>query len=233
MTEAQFAESQPLEPGTLLEELPVFPLPNAVLFPHTLLPLHVFEPRYRALVEHAMGADRRFGIAMLEDGYEPLYYGAPPVHPVLCVGEIVTLQALPDGRSNVLLRGVARGRIVEELRTPYEFRVMKVRVEGSELGGRQGDALARELATVRQLFASLVARAPQMQLADADALFSPDADVEQVLDAIAGAIPADPKAKQALLTERNVASRAGLLAEVLAEAVGSSFGVAPTEADPG
>src|ERR1700722_18263914 len=70
----------------------LFPLPNLVLFPHVLQPLHVFEPRYRALVEEAMAADRLIAMALLEPGWEPDYDGRPPVSGIACLGRITTAQ---------------------------------------------------------------------------------------------------------------------------------------------
>jgi len=210
-------------PGAIIEALPIFPLPNAVFFPNTLLPLHVFEPRYRALVKHVMETDQRMAIALLRPGFEPAYHGAPAIHDVLCLGEVVTLQELPDGRSNVLLRGVVRVKVLEELETEHAFRTVKVRVEGSEMDGQQGCTLARELATVRQLFSTVVARVPQLQIQDAGGLFSPDADPATVLDAIASAAPAEPERKQEILAERNLVRRAEILASVLAEAVADTM----------
>jgi Lon protease-like protein len=210
-------------PGNVVDSLPVFPLPNAVFFPNTLLPLHVFEPRYRELVRHVMETDQRMGVALLRPGFEESYHEAPPIHEVMCMGEVVTLQDLPDGRSNVLLRGLSRVRVLEELDTSYPFRLMRVQVEADEMGGRQGDALERQIATVRQLFSTVIARIPQLQIQDAGVLFAPDADPTFVLDSIASAVPADPNHKQRLLEERDLVKRAELLAEVLAEAVADTL----------
>ena len=93
--------------------LPMFPLPDVTLFPHTLMPLHIFEARYRALVADALARDRRLYIAQLEPGYEAEYAGRPAVRRVAGAGEIVRWERLPSGRYNILVKGETRVRIDE------------------------------------------------------------------------------------------------------------------------
>ena len=100
--------------------LPLFPLPNIVFFPHTRLPLHVFEPRYRQMVSDALESDRRFGIVLLKAGWEADYFGAPAVYPFGTLGTIEQAVPLEDGRYNIVVRGDVRFRIVEEVSSvPY------------------------------------------------------------------------------------------------------------------
>ncbi len=88
--------------------LPIFPLPEVTLFPHTFLPLHIFEARYRAMVADALARDRRLAVARLEPGYESTYDGRPPVRAVAGAGEIVNWERQPavacSTRSSVLAR---------------------------------------------------------------------------------------------------------------------------------
>ena len=91
----------------------LFPLPDVVLLPGTLLPLHIFEPRYRAMVADALEGDRRIGMAMLKPGWE-LSDDPPPILPVGGAGRIVESEQFPDGRYNIVLEGEFRYRIVEE-----------------------------------------------------------------------------------------------------------------------
>lgn len=96
-------------------EVPLFPLPGCVLFPHALLPLHIFEPRYRRMTEHALANDRRIAVVQLADGYEPTYETLEaPIRDTVCVGRIIEHVALDDGRYNLLLKGLWRGRVVDE-----------------------------------------------------------------------------------------------------------------------
>src|SRR5436190_15739676 len=98
----------------LSSEIPLFPLPNVALFPATQLPLHIFEPRYRALVSDALEGERLIGMVMLRPGWEPGYEGTPAVYPVGCAGFITHADRLADGRYNILLRGLDKFRILEE-----------------------------------------------------------------------------------------------------------------------
>jgi Lon protease-like protein len=96
------------------ERIPVFPLPNVVLFPKTYLPLHIFEPRYREMVADAADQGQCIGMALLKEGWEGEYYRNPAIFPIGCVGRLVSLQPLEDGRSNILLYGIERYEIVQE-----------------------------------------------------------------------------------------------------------------------
>src|SRR5271166_4788446 len=90
----------------------LFPLPNLVLFPHVMQPLHIFEPRYRQLTADALAADRLITLALLRPGWEADYDGKPAIHPVACIGRVVAEQRLDDGRFNILLRGLSRLRVL-------------------------------------------------------------------------------------------------------------------------
>ena len=108
----------PLPEGEFL--LPLFPLPNIVFFPHTRLPLHVFEPRYRELVKDALESDQRFGVVLLRSGWENDYFGTPALHPLGTLGTIEQAVPLEDGRYNIVVHGDVRFRIREEVsRVPY------------------------------------------------------------------------------------------------------------------
>ena len=94
--------------------LPIFPLPNVVLFPNVFLPLHIFEPRYREMVADALKSDRLIGMVLLRPGWQGDYEGRPAVYPIGCSGVITHVDQLADGRYNIVLRGVQRFRILEE-----------------------------------------------------------------------------------------------------------------------
>jgi Lon protease-like protein len=102
----------------MLEAVPLFPLPNVVLFPHALLPLHIFEERYKAMTADALAGRRLIAMALLSPGWEKCYYGRPPIQPVVCVGRIVSHERLPDGKFNFLLRGELRASIERETCCP-------------------------------------------------------------------------------------------------------------------
>jgi ATP-dependent Lon protease len=104
----------------------LFPLPNLVMFPHVLQPLHVFEPRYRSLTEEALADDRLMAMAVLAPGWEGEYEGRPPLMSHACLGRILTHQSVEGGRYNLLLAGMKRIRIVRELPPNKLFREAEV-----------------------------------------------------------------------------------------------------------
>jgi uncharacterized protein len=108
--------------------LPLFPLPNLVFFPKARLPLHIFEPRYRQMVEEALVGEKQIGMVLLQPGWENDYLGNPSIHPCGTMGTIEQSVLLDDGRYNILLQGEVRFRVVEELpHAPY--RLARVRVQ--------------------------------------------------------------------------------------------------------
>src|SRR3954447_3489097 len=107
--------SGPLDTHPRLSAVALFPLPNVVLFPRAVLPLHIFEERYKAMTRHALEGDRRIATALLRPGWEKSYYSRPAIEPVVCVGTILTHERLADGKYNFLLQGTARARVVKEV----------------------------------------------------------------------------------------------------------------------
>jgi Lon protease-like protein len=104
----------------------LFPLPNVVLFPHMVLPLHIFEPRYRQMMSDALAGDQLIAMTLLQPGWESDYEGRPVLHPVACIGRILDHQRLPDGRFNLHLRGLSRIRIIEEIDSDRLYRSAQV-----------------------------------------------------------------------------------------------------------
>lgn len=109
-----------------LRAVPLFPLPNVVLFPRAVLPLHIFEQRYKAMTAHALEGDHQIAMALLKPGWERDYYARPAIEPVVCVGRILTHERLPDGKYNFLLEGQRRARIVKELRSDESYRIAEL-----------------------------------------------------------------------------------------------------------
>src|SRR4051812_11448112 len=105
--------------------IPIFPLPNVVLFPNVFLPLHIFEPRYRAMVADALKGDRMIGMTLLRPGFEADYDGRPAVYETGCAGLITHSEPLADGRYDIVLRGLEKFRIVEE-DTSRPYRLARV-----------------------------------------------------------------------------------------------------------
>ncbi len=114
----------------------LFPLPNLVLFPGVIQPLHVFEPRYRKLMEDAINSDQLIAMAKLRDGTDDFDSADPEIHQTVCIGKIITHAELPDGRFNLLLFGTKRARIIRELASDQPYRLADVKVVESFLDGQ-------------------------------------------------------------------------------------------------
>ncbi len=139
-----------------LDRLPLFPLPSAVWFPSTPLALHVFEPRYRALVIDCLAGDRALAVPLLRPGYEEQYDGAPDFFPVAGVGKILKEQALPGGRWNVLLAGVLRVRL-HEVPSGSSYRTARAEPLDDVYPARGPEALRGEVATLLSAVSPIVA----------------------------------------------------------------------------
>jgi Lon protease-like protein len=114
-------------PRSALQDLAVFPLPNAVLFPGAILPLHVFEPRYREMTRDVLDSTRMLAIARLRPGYEHDYYGRPPMFSTAGIGYVIGSDELPNGRYNLLVRGIGRVSVDNELPPDKSYRRVQAR----------------------------------------------------------------------------------------------------------
>ena len=106
----------------------LFPLPNLVLFPHVVQPLHIFEPRYCDMLSDALANDRLIAMALLEPGWEHHYQTRPRIAQAVCVGKVISHTPCDDARHNILLVGVKRARIIREIQTNHSFREAEVEV---------------------------------------------------------------------------------------------------------
>jgi len=104
-----------LDPVSIPKVIPLFPLPNLVFFPRTYVPLHIFEPRYREMVQAAAASHRMVGMVLLKEGWEADYEGVPAIFAMGCVGRMMNVQRLSDGRLNILLQGLRRFEIQHEV----------------------------------------------------------------------------------------------------------------------
>ena len=111
----------------VLDALPVFPLPNAVLLPGMVLPLNVFEPRYVELVDHVVDGCGHIGVPLLRPGYEASYEERPAIEDTFGIGRLVSHQRLPDGRRFIRLQGLGRVRVDSEHEPRAGFREFSVR----------------------------------------------------------------------------------------------------------
>ncbi len=189
--------------------LPLFPLPSVVLFPGVFLPLHIFEPRYRKMVEDALATDRLIGMVLLRDGWEGDYDGCPPVYAVGCSGLITHCEKLPDGRYNIVLRGLDRFRIVEEDRTGAYRRARMAAVPDRELTPEDRADLRHKRARIEMLIA------PSEQSGGIDPRAAAAMNDEDLVNALAQYLEFEAIEKQALLEQPAVPERATALIELL------------------
>lgn len=187
----------------------LFPLPNVVLFPQVLLPLHIFEPRYRQMTAEALNSDRLISMALLRPGWELDYEGRPPLYATACLGRIVTSQQLADGRYNLLLRGLARVRILEELPPEKLFRQARVQVltDVPVTSPLLAGELRQELEQLMTVCFHVIGLSAEQQ----KKILTSDLSLGGLVDFLGFALPFGIEFKQELLEELSMERRARLL----------------------
>jgi len=191
--------------------VPIFPLPTVVLFPNVFLPLHIFEPRYRQMVTDALAGDRIIGMVLLRPGYEDDYEGTPPVYATGCSGLITHVENLPDGKYNLVLRGLEKFTIHNE-ELPAAGRLYRSAVitpidDSLRAGDR--DELRLERRRLQQLLTPLF---EEENLGQRLPEAMPD---EDLVNALAQYLEFEPMEKLALLERRGALARARSMAELL------------------
>jgi len=188
--------------------VPLFPLPNGALLPGELLPLHVFEPRYRVMLEDMRKGERLIGIATLLPGWETDYHGSPALADVVGLGRVVKDRLNPDGTSDIVLHGLLRAEIVEELPgKPYRRAQLLLRGDG-HWHAAETYRLRRELLT------GIAERLRNRQLSfDLTAGF----DVGALADRIASALDLSAEQRVDMLQAHDLERRVTLLLSLLRE----------------
>ena len=188
--------------------IPIFPLPNAVLFPNVFMPLHIFEPRYRAMVADALAGDRIVGMVLLKPGFETDYEGRPPVYAIGCAGVVTHSEALADGRYNIVLRGIEKFRITGEHRDkPY--RLAQVEPIAETVAEADRDRLRQHRLRLETLLAAAIERGGR------DPKFPPAVADEDLVNALAQYLALEPLERQALLEREGILARCRALIELL------------------
>lgn len=185
----------------------LFPLPNLVMFPHVMQPLHLFEPRYVQLLRDALAGDRLIAMALLAPGWELDYKGRPPICPVACLGKIVTHVPAEGNGQNILLLGLQRVAIQAELpphRSYREARVTLLDDECPPADERERQKLRRELLSV---FRELVPESSPAQ-EQVEQLAGSNVPLGALTDIVAFTIDLPLETKQQLLSETHVPRRA-------------------------
>jgi Lon protease-like protein len=183
--------------------LSIFPLTGALLFPGLQLPLHIFEPRYRAMISDSLARDRR--IAMIQPQGQ---YDGAPLFQIGCVGKIGEVEAMEDGRYNVILEGLSRFRLLRELNVTTPFR----QVEGELI---EDDAGASLSAVERASFEREARRFAEAQGYSVDWDSVGRLDDVSLINGVSQIAPFDAAAKQALLEADSLAARCELLVQLM------------------
>ncbi len=192
------AQSESAEAMTLPATIEIFPLQDVVLFPNSTSPLHIFEPRYRAMVADALEGDSIIGMVLLQPGYEAESEGRPPIYAVGCAGVIIAAERLSDGRYNIVLGGLVKFRVLsEDTSRPYRLAEVEALPEAVEESDRPLLAQRR-----RELEETLLSVLPELQLPP------PDLSDEEVIDGLSQGLRLEPAHRQELLEADGPVERA-------------------------
>jgi Lon protease-like protein len=190
----------------------LFPLPNLVFFPHGMQPLHIFEPRYREMTADALAGDHLIAMALLRPGWEGDYEGRPGIYSVACLGKIVADQRQEDGCYNLLLRGLARARILRELPDGKLYRSAEVELLSDIDPPEEARAGLR-----KSLIDATMAWFPQKGQAreNLSKVLQADVPLGALTDLLSFALPLAVEVKQRQLEEVDVERRVRCLLEEL------------------
>lgn len=187
-----------------LERIALFPLPNAVFFPNTMLPLHIFEPRYREMTRDAVEEGIPIAVMRLKRPKEITTSGMPAFEAIGGAGFLLHHQELPDGRYNILLEGAGRIRVVEELETEHGYRVGRAELLSEDRSNQQ--IINALMTTLRGCVVGLQAHYQRLSEALARTMNNVQ-DPGALSDTIASIIISDPDHRQQLLEELRVEAR--------------------------
>jgi len=187
-----------------------------VFFPKTLLPLHIFEPRYRQMIADALERDQSICVALLKPGWETDYEGSPEVYPVACLGRIVRHQAHSDGRFHVVLEGESRVMVeAYERLTPY--RMAQLRTLEQDAAWAEGPDVASQSLELLRLFQDSFRN--EASAAGLTAAIGSELSPEGIVNSVAMHLDVEPKVKQFLLEIDSVGARYRSVLKILREAL--------------
>lgn len=195
----------------------LFPLPNLVMFPHVLQPLHIFEPRYREMLEDAMADDRLIAMSILAPGWEKHYEGRPALESVACLGRVVTHQKVENGRYNLLLAGLKRVRIVHELPPTKAYREARVEIIDDVYSDAHASDRPRLQRMMLDRFRKMLPNMPEVHK-QLEEMLCTDVSLGMLTDLVAYTLEIPLQAKTLLLNEANVDRRCAALIQLLRDA---------------
>jgi len=184
----------------------LFPLPNLVLFPHVIQALHIFEPRYCEMLTEALESDHLITMALLVPGWESQFQGKPNLGNTVCIGRIISHTPTDDGRHNILMAGLQRARIIEELEVDTSFRQAKVELIPDIVPNDFRESADAHRATLLSLFRAMIPQDAANSKTFAD-LLTQQLPIGILTDIIAYAVNLPVSVKQLLLGEANVQIR--------------------------
>jgi len=203
-------------PGDFSGQVRLFPLPDLVVFPHAMQPLHIFEPRYCEMLDDAMASDRLIAMATLAGGVQSLHTQQPTIHATVCIGKIVSHVETEDGRHNILLIGAKRASVRRELLTNRSFRIADVDVASDfHPPGDMTEYFAMKR-DVLEAFAAVIPVSATVQQ-NLHELMAGQMGLGPITDIISFTLPLGTTAKLSLLAESDVCRRARLLTRLLRE----------------
>jgi Lon protease-like protein len=189
--------------------VPLFPLPNVVFFPNSLLPLHVFEPRYRQMVDDIIESERIIGMVLLKPGWEKDYYGNPEIFNIACMGKIVSIEEMNEGKSNIVLYGLKRIKI-NDIVNEIPYRVASVNVL-EDVHYQNEEVYQKRLVELISKWNSILGDEQKSHKINIDTTMS----IENLTDVLTPSIISNVYQRQELLEEINILKRAERILEQL------------------
>jgi Lon protease-like protein len=189
--------------------IPVFPLPNLVFFPKTLLPLHICEARYKEMLQFALGTGKLIGVILLRPGWEPKYFGNPEAYEIGCLGRIQHVEEVEDQRCNILLLGISKYRILNYQQIE-PFGLAEVLLVDDEVVDDQAPEILEAKKQLLEKHSRLVARLPGSESMDLSGLSN--LSFEAVVNNLIMSLGLDITVKQKLLEQNQLVERGRALA---------------------
>ena len=194
--------------------VPLFPLPSTVFYPNTLLPLHIFESRYRQMITRALEGDSQIGMVLLRPGWENDYYGHPAIVSIGCMGKIEKHSKLPEGKYNILLCGLHRFRILKEVRGKVYRRAqveLLQEINDCDLSSKTSPIKNHVIEHLKQYLGNI----PEGKKVGQDLNLETCTTLASLIDRIAYSFDLSIEEKQVFLEEQDVAKRADILHSVI------------------